>query len=280
MAKYAGPDGQTRYLEARVGSSAPMGAVGDALTVFVQPDHPERAAIKSALPYLLGGILALMGAISCAVFCARFQLDSVSLAGAAVVVGYGAFRLRGSLRDKPPPALAWQQWREKLFSARVFSDASRIAWADPALLAQARRRQDRTNRFGSPILLVAGVGLMLLGIHLHKQTGTFLEKAVRARGTVVGMVRSGTSDSVTSAPIVQFEHEGRRYRFQDSVGSNPPAWRSGDAVDVLYDPSQPADARIDRGGWNRLIPLLVAAFGALLCLAAIVVYRTGVATRR
>src|SRR3954452_12695804 len=123
VAEYAGPDGQTRYLEARVGSSAPMGSVGDPLTVFVQPADPEKAAIKSSLPYVLGGILALMGAISCAVFCARFRLDGVSLAGAAVVVGYGAFRLRGSVRDKRAPALAWQQWRQRLFSARVFSEA-------------------------------------------------------------------------------------------------------------------------------------------------------------
>jgi len=37
-------------------------------------------------------------------------------------------------------------------------------------------------------------------------------------------------------------------------------------VGVLYDPANPKDARIDRGRWNKAIPLLIGGFGALLCM--------------
>jgi hypothetical protein len=40
--------------------------------------------------------------------------------------------------------------------------------------------------------------------------------------------------------------------FRDSVGTNPPQYRVGDAVTVLYAPEQTDRAIIDRGMWNWL----------------------------
>ena len=40
----------------------------------------------------------------------------------------------------------------------------------------------------------------------------------------------------------------------------------GQTVGVLYDPGHPREARIDRGRWNKAMPILIGAFGALLCL--------------
>jgi hypothetical protein len=116
-----------------------------------------------------------------------------------------------------------------------------------------------------PVLVLAGVGLVFLGAHLHRKTGLFLERAVGGSGVVVHLAANDSSDGVTWAPVVEFEHEGQRYRFKDSISSNPPSYRSGETVRVLYDPSKPADARIDGGIWNQGIPVLVGAFGALLC---------------
>ena len=70
----------------------------------------------------------------------------------------------------------------------------------------AARNQQKANRYAIPILLLAGVGLVLLGGHLHRRTTLFLERAVRGSGTVVELVASSSSDSVTWAPVVEFEH--------------------------------------------------------------------------
>ena len=271
IAQYAGPDGQTRYLEASVGSSSPLGSVGDPLTVLVHPSDPDKAAIKSSLPYVLGGALVAMGLVSSVVFFAVFRISALSLAGAVSVSGWTAWKLRGAGRDKPALRSAWQDYRSKLFGARIFTDASKgnIAWADPDRLQKALRSRQKANRWAIPILLLAGGGLLVLGIHLHQQTGRFLERAVRGRGVVVDLVASDSTDSVTWAPAVEFEHQGLRTRFKDSIGSNPPSYRRGDEVDVLYDPSRPADARIDRGRWNKALPVLIGAFGGVLCAVAV-----------
>jgi hypothetical protein len=94
----------------------------------------------------------------------------------------------------------------------------------------------------------------------------FLDTAERGQGVVVEMASNHSSDSTTYSPVVEFEAFGRKYRFKDSIGSNPPSHRTGESVAVLYDPANPKDARIDRGRWNKAIPLLVGGFGALLCM--------------
>jgi hypothetical protein len=267
VAQFDGLDGQTRYLESSVGSSSPLGAVGDGLSVFVQPGDPDKAAIKSPLPYVLGGVVALMGLGSCIAFFAVFRVTTFSIAGAAAVVGWGAWKLHGSLRDKAISPQAWRDYKRRLLGARLFTEATRgsIRWADPAALQGALRSQQKTNRFAIPVLVLAGAGLAGLGVHLHKQTELFLERAVRGTGVVVELSANHSSDGTTWAPVVEFEHEGRKHRFKDSISANPPSYRTGDTVAVLYDPFHPADARIDRGWWNKAIPILVGAFGALFC---------------
>jgi Protein of unknown function (DUF3592) len=266
VAQYAGPDGQVRYVEGTVGSSVPLDSPGDAVTVLVHPDDPQSATLKSPLSYVIGVVLALMGLVSCAVFFAVFRVNAFSLASAVVVVGWGAWKAR-ELFGKAPLALqAWREGKNGLSRARTFTEASKeqIRWADAAAVQDAIRTQRRTNRYAIPFLIVAGAGLFLLGAHLHKKTVLFLDTADRAQGVVVEMVSNHSSDSITWSPVVEFEAGGRKQRFKDSMGSNPPSYRTGERVGVLYDPANPRDARIDRGRWNTAIPLLVGGFGALL----------------
>jgi hypothetical protein len=268
VAAYGGTDGRRRYVEASVGSSSPLGAVGDPVTVLVQPDDPERATIKSALTSVVGAALALMGLASCIVFFAVFRLSAISIAGAVAVVGVAAYKLGNSVRDKPMSLQAWRDYKKAVLRPRVFTDETKgeIRWADPAALQTALLNQQKTSRVAIPLLLLAGAGLLVLGVHLHGKTELFLATAVRAPGVVVEMATNDSSDGDTYAPVVEFEHEGSKYRFKDSISSNPPTYRRGQRVDVLYDPVRPRNARIDRGLWNKVVPILIGGFGALLCL--------------
>jgi hypothetical protein len=272
VAQYVGIDGVTRYIEGSVGSSSPLGLVGDAVTVLVHPDDPEKAVLKSSLTYLMGGVLAAMGLGSCIVFFATFQATSWSIAGAVGVVALAAYKMRGLLRDKPLSAEAWQKYKDENFRPRIFTEATKasIAWADPAALQNAVAVQRKASRFAIPILVLAGVGLLFLGAHLYRTTSAFLERAIHVPGVVAQMVTNHSSDGDnTYAPVVEFEHEGRKYKFKDSVSSNPPSYRTGQSVVVLCDPARPTDARIDRGRWNKAIPLFVAAGGALFFAAGL-----------
>jgi Protein of unknown function (DUF3592) len=266
VAEYVGPDGVTRYIEGSLGSSAPLASVGDIVTVLVKAAEPEQAVLQSALSYVVGAVIGAMGLASCAVFFATFRGTPFSIGGAAVVSVLAAYKVVGSLRSK---RISLQEWRDKrkALRPRVFTEATKsaIRWAHPAALDAAILKQRKANRFAAPILLLGGVGLVVLGAHLHRSTSTFLAKAAHAPGRVVGLAVNHSTDNDTYSPVVEFEALGHTYRFKDSIGSSPPSYRRGDEVAVLYDPDQPRNARIDRGRWNKAMPLLVSAFGALLC---------------
>jgi len=271
VAQYVGMDGVTRYIEGSVGSSSPLGVVGDAVTVLVHPEDPEKAVLKSSLTYAMGGVLAAMGLGSCIVFFATFRSTSWSIAGAVGVLAWAAWKTRGLLRDKPLSAEAWQKLKNESFRPRIFTEATKgsIAWADPSDLQKAAAVQRRASRMAIPVLLLAGIGLLFLGAHLYRTTSAFLDRAIHVPGVVVQMATNHSSDGNTYAPVVEFEHEGKKYKFKDSVSSNPPSYRTGEPVVVLCDPARPADARIDRGRWNKAIPMFVAFGGALFFAAGL-----------
>ena len=271
VARYPGLDGQLRYVESSVGSSSPLGSVGDRLTVLVHPADPEKAAIKSSLTYLLGTVLALVGLGCCALFFAIFRVTPFSLAGAAAVVGVSAWKTRGFVHDlfrnSSIASRAWNEYRSSVAGAKTFTDATKgtIRWAQPPALEGAVRTAEKANRLATPVLVLFGAGLLVLGLWLHRNTAAFLERAVPGDGVVVDLVASHSNGGVTWAPVVEFRHEGRAHRFRDSVSSNPASYRRGDGVRILYDPARPDDARIDRGRWNQAIPLSISVCGALLC---------------
>ena len=268
VAEFVGQDGQSRLIESAVGSSAPIGRVGDPVSILIRPGEPENAVFQSPATYIIGGVLALLGAACCLVFLTTFRIDLFSIATSTAVTAFVAYKIHGVWRKQPISLSAWRAIKEKALRGRVIAAESRneIAWADAANLGLAIQRQERMNRFAWPVLVLGGVGLLVLGLYLYRSTDAFLARAIRAQGRVVELAANDSSDDVTYAPVVEFEDADGRHRFKDSISSNPPSYRTGDTVQVLYDPGDFYKARIDRGVWNRAIPLLVGAFGALFIL--------------
>jgi hypothetical protein len=98
------------------------------------------------------------------------------------------------------------------------------------------------------IFLAVGLGLLSGGIYSFLSTRTFIGDAVSARGVVIDLEEHWDSgdNSYTYYPRVRFQTEnGDAHRFTGDVGSSPPAFDVGEAVQVLFDPSDPSAARID-----------------------------------
>ncbi len=114
---------------------------------------------------------------------------------------------------------------------------------------------------------IVGIG-MLVGCGLFViSTREFLAVARSADGTVVRMEysRSGFRTSVGSYyPIVRFHlPTGKTIEFRGWVGSNPPAYRRGESVRVLYDPTAPESAKIDSFFSLWFAPILLGFLGSV-----------------
>jgi hypothetical protein len=109
----------------------------------------------------------------------------------------------------------------------------------------------RSNSLSSvlvvPLFLLVGLGLCVGGGYWGWITYSFMQTASRAPGTVVEVTqyRDSEGDNVYS-PVVEYTlPSGRTVRFEEDLRSSPPSHRVGDEVEVLYNPENPEEARIN-----------------------------------
>lgn len=125
--------------------------------------------------------------------------------------------------------------------------------------------------WGGPIGVLVGATMLFFGWQWRGQTQEYIAASARATGTVIEVVsQTRTQDGVQKTyfyPIVEFKTPaGEVVRFQDSTGSNPPAYREGETVEVLYDLLTPQAATV--ASWTNLwLPsTIVLAAGGLFVL--------------
>jgi len=133
-----------------------------------------------------------------------------------------------------------------------------------------------------PVFLCIGLGLLLGSAWLFQRAAEFDETAITAPGTVINLIKSvesrhsrdgfdRRSSSIAYTPVVAFiDSRGRRQEMQSDVSSNPPAYKRGEQVTVLYDPDNPEFAVID--DWHRhLAGLITGGMGLIFSIVALAV---------
>jgi len=133
---------------------------------------------------------------------------------------------------------------------------------------QKLQTQQTNNRRAAPIVAVFVLALFAAGIYQGRNIARLEAFGVRAEGEVVRIAAESNSGARYSYyPVVRYRTEQNAFvEFKDSIGTNPPSYRSGDKVSVLYLPDDPrGGAIIDRGAfWNWAIPALLLLGAALL----------------
>lgn len=272
VVQFIGPDGGTYYVEGAIGSSAPLHAVGDSMDVLVSPSDPHRAVVKSALSYVLAGVIGFMGLVSVMVFKFTFRPNLYSLVMAAVVLAGFSVKIKNAWRKQPLSMAAWQEYKRQIFGPKVFTEQTRdqISWADPISITVAVKHYEKSNRFAVPILFALGLLALFFGHHVYVRTHAFIEKADQAAGRVVSLEQkepTASDDGTTYAAVVEFQDaRGQAHRFADSFSASSPLYDFGETVEVLYDPANPSEAQIDRGRWNYWGSILLYGVGALFVL--------------
>jgi hypothetical protein len=124
------------------------------------------------------------------------------------------------------------------------------------------------SRLGRFVIVPIGLLLLALAAWSVWSTKTWIAHAVETQGTVIEMVRMRDSDNTgyLYAPLVRFSTaEGKTIEFQSSLHTNPPAYRTGQTVSVLYDPAVPESASI-RGFFTLWFMALILSFIGMVFL--------------
>lgn len=99
----------------------------------------------------------------------------------------------------------------------------------------------------------------LWGVYAGYTSWQLEQNGEQTTGTVIAMEENEDSEGscCTYSPIVEFQANGQSYTFESNNASDPPAYKVGQSVPVLYDPADPANAQINRWSERWLMPIIL-----------------------
>jgi Protein of unknown function (DUF3592) len=139
-------------------------------------------------------------------------------------------------------------------------------------------------------IILLGAAMVGFGVKSLVDGQRFLATAAEARGVVVDVakVREYDSDAeryvTRSYPVVEFVTAREQVvRYQPPMGSNPPDYRIGGPLKVLYDPANPQHVVLDTWDdvWKTGVVLVpVGLVLMVFCTAVYLLLRSGRAAQR
>lgn len=114
------------------------------------------------------------------------------------------------------------------------------------------------------IFLIAGLFILIGGFVSWYQTRNFLAKSVKTKGVVVSYDYQTSSDddekTTSSFPIFNFKHKttGIEYTVRSNVSG---ILEKGQDIEILYDPENPENAKINKLSHTWMIPIAVTFMG-------------------
>jgi hypothetical protein len=112
-------------------------------------------------------------------------------------------------------------------------------------------------------------GFCLWGVYAGYTSWKLDNEGETTTGTVVRLEESSDSEGgcCVYSPVVEFEAGGQAYSFEGDNASDPPAYKVGEQVEVIYHPADPATAQINKWTERWLFPIIIVP---VMIIAALV----------
>ena len=272
--RYDSPSGARLEATSLEGSSSVRGKeTGTVVPLWVIPEKPHEVQEAGNHLFTVVGVMMLGAGVALFwVGVTAWRTGPMTWVVGLVVVAHLLAKLRSLLapKDKALPRLPWRELLARLKEAgarraetRNEQPVQRVEElsALPEYRVNMIRQRALLKRL-APFLVLAGIGLVALGVHQSRVLLRLESAGIRAPGRVTSLTSSRSNNGVTYYPLVTYrDGAGRSIVFKDSVGSNPPMYHGGEAVTVLYLPGEAGHAIIDRGLWNWLPSFILYALG-------------------
>lgn len=236
------------------------------LTVRVSPGESPRFSVDQPILRHLAHIFIALGILFGSVALLVVRLNLFSLGGALFLL----VPLVRILRTPNVLASLRAAYDQFLFPQVLSPEAvAGLKYFPPEQIATVLRAHQLQVRVLGVFLILFSAGGFYGGEAWLKHRNEFLRQARPASGKVVRLERSSGSRHTSYYPVVQFREPASQQtvEFRHRVGSNPPLYRVGEEVGVLYSPNVPRDAMIDGGnGLFNLMGPLVLLFSSMLFL--------------
>lgn len=273
--RFQGIDANEYYLVSSVGTSRPLHVMGEFMPILLSRTEKKRVYFKNPAEQKWGRILLLLGLICFGYTSVRYHFN---LKFFGIAMGFGTI-ISAVLHSesKKKNGFDWRKWVSgggdlgSLVPPEVFplEDAKFVNWAqvsneDAVKAYDLRPVKTSSSNWGRTLSLIGALCCFGSGAKIYLETENFVSTAQRTTGIVVKLENKAGANSKgsTFAPVVDFYGPQKRvYRFTHTTSSNPPAYKLGQHVKVLYDLKNPNKAILDVGIWNYFMSLGMLAAG-------------------
>jgi hypothetical protein len=131
------------------------------------------------------------------------------------------------------------------------------------------------------IFLIAGLFMLFGGFVSWYRTRNFLARCVKTKGVVVShhyQTSYDEDDETTSSfPIFRFNHPitGMEYEVRSNVSGS---MQEGQEIEIIYDPEDPKNAKINKLSHTWMIPIIVTFMGVFFSFFGVLVRSSMTAT--
>lgn len=116
---------------------------------------------------------------------------------------------------------------------------------------------------GPIYIVVFGLVFFGIGASLSVKQSLIERFGDQAPGEVVSLSTRCDDDGCTYSPVVRFKTQyGITFSFESRYFSNPPAYKAGDRVTVIYPQENPEEAEIKGGG--KVFRLIFTIVGGII----------------
>jgi hypothetical protein len=267
--RYDSPSGERLEATSLEGSSRVRGKeTGTVVALWVIPEKPQEVQEAGSHVFTVIGVVLLgVGVTLFWVGVTAWRTGPMTWVVLFLVVAHLVQKLRHILapRDKALPRLPWRELLARLKDAQIQNPQPMHPVEELTALPEYRDQETGKRaqpRRLAPFVVLAGIGLVALGVHQSRVLLRLESAGIRAPGRVTSLTSSRSNNGVTYYPLVTYrDGAGRSIVFKDSVGASPPMYHGGEAVTVLYLPGEAGHAIIDRGLWNWLPSVILYALG-------------------
>lgn len=259
-------DGAQVYVfKANIGSNTRSHNLGEDVEVLIVGNDHGNARLKSSARLFLAWVIALFGTVFAGLYI--LMTANVIALGIALVLTpllvYLLLYINSRYRTNRAETTSYTPNEEGVVSTVDMDN----------VVMENTTHDEAASKYADWWMLGIGTVVLCFAFYWYVDTKSLIDVSVKTTGTIVSQKRSSGSDTVTYTPVVMYKpYKHDAVRFEGLIGSSHPSWNIGDAVTVLYDPSNPKRAMIDHG-FNYLGPLAMGLFGLFSFAVAYWLYR-------
>lgn len=282
--KYKTQEGRTFEQDSNLGSSSIINRLpGTKLTVMILPNNPEKVRRPTLIWFLFGSVFLMPGLFIMNLAINKFEFNYMVALFIFAILLFGGQKLfnfyKKITKSEFDKTLLKEAWKDIKSGRKPRSKSKKIngrILENNEILEKVNKHFKHT-RITILFLIALAIG-MFWGVHYTGQNMlNLMQNGVTANGVVTDFKSDYASDGggYTYYAIVKFTAQnGEEYKFTDTFGSSTKLFKREEEVDILYFPSSPRSAIIDRGIFNWAITLgliilaLCSLWGAFVFLKA------------